>query len=577
MKKIRSALKDAIKKLYGLDIEPRIESSEHADFTSNVAMQIAGRVGKSPREVGEELAGALEGYVVEVAGPGFLNFSYSDAEMLQQLDESLEEGSKFYAYDKYAGQVIVTEFSDPNPFKVLHIGHFYTSVVGDAVSRLFEYAGGEVHRVNFGGDVGLHVGKTLWAVMKQLALPAEASVEAALAHRIFDAERADAGGVDDELRLDEKMDFIAARYVEGTNAYDSGAEAHDEIVEINKQVYAIIANDERESVLAQVYWQCREWSYAYFDAFYARVGVSFEKYYAESAVAGLGLATVRRELKAGVYEESDGAVVFRGEPYGLHTRVFVNAVGLPTYEATDVGLIEQKWADYKFDQSVVITAADITDYMRVVLKSVEQFDPELPKRTRHIVHGNVTLPGAVKMSSRKGNFVRAVEVLQQVTEEQKAVNGKADEAVALGAAKYAFLKSKIEPGNIIFDIKESVNLRGNSGPYLQYSLARAKSILRKVGDKTTDEANIQLDEYERGLLLKLLQWREEVRRAVDELAPHRVCTYLYELAQVFSRFYENDQVAGGEHEQTRKKLVQAYVGVLEVGLRVLGMPSVERI
>jgi arginyl-tRNA synthetase len=352
-------------------------------------------------------------------------------------------------------------------------------------------------------------------------------------------------------------------------------------------IYELNTRDVHESELAQIYWTCREWSYGYFDEFYARVGVKFEKYYPESGVAELGLETVKRELKAGVYEESEGAVVFRGEPYGLHTRVFINALGIPTYETKDVGLIHQKWADYKFDQSIVITGADQGEYMRVVLKSIEQYAPELVEKTTHITHGNVKLPGAVKMSSRKGNFLRAVDVLDMVAEEEEAVAGEVNGEVVLGAVKYAFLRSKLE-GDIVFDARESVNLQGNSGPYLQYSLARAKSILRKGGDGSgrggkaggadeTGKGGGELDEYERGMILKLVEWREVVARAVDELAPHKVCTYLYELAQEFSRFYEHDKVVGGEREELRKKLIQAYVRVLESGLEVLGMPRVERV
>ncbi|MCL2038704.1 arginine--tRNA ligase [Candidatus Saccharibacteria bacterium] len=565
MEKIAERLGAVIGQEFGLDARPVVVPSEHADFESNVAMQIAKQVGENPRAVGEKLAAAMMkdalDLKVEVAGPGFLNFQLPDADLVEQLAESVGDFEKFYGCSAYQGKVVVTEFSDPNPFKVLHVGHLYTSIVGDAISNLLEKAGAAVHRVNFGGDVGLHVAKTMWAIGKQMG--------------VFDVEKLPSG------EIAARMDWIAGRYVEGTNAYEDSEAAKAEIVELNKSLYETTASGDKESAMAKVYWACRAWSYEYFDAFYARVGVSFEKYYPESETAGLGLETVRREIKPGGYEESDGAVIFRGEPYGLHTRVFINKNGLPTYEAKDVGLIEKKWQDYKFDKSVVITGADITEYMKVVLKSVEQFAPELAERTVHIVHGNVKLAGGVKMSSRKGNFLRAVDVLDMMAAEQEAVNGTADEKVALGAVKYAFLKTKVEPGDMVFDVKESVSLQGNSGPYLQYSLARAKSIMRQVvGSERSEEvaqATPVLDEYERRLLLALLEWGEVLELAVRELAPHRVCTYLYKLAQKFSRFYENDKVVGGEKEQLRKMLVQGYIAVLEAGLAVLGVPSVEKI
>jgi arginyl-tRNA synthetase len=561
MEEVATQLTKIVKQEFGVDVRPRIEPSEHADFETNVAMQLAGQVGDRPRAIADKLAAALTeaGVKVEVAGPGFLNFMLPDADLVEELAESVEKHEEFYKCETYKDKVVVTEFSDPNPFKVLHVGHLYTSIVGDAISNLIEQAGGLVHRVNFGGDVGLHVAKTMWAIKKQMGE--------------FDVAKLPSG------EIAARMDWIAARYVEGTNAYEDSEASKAEIVELNKAIYGVTTKDDRESAIAKVYWQCRAWSYEYFDAFYSRMGVTFEKYYPESVTAGLGLETVKRETKPGGYELSDGAVIFRGEPYGLHTRVFINKNGLPTYEAKDVGLIEKKWQDYKFDMSVVITGADVTEYMKVVLKSVEQFAPELAKRTKHIVHGNVKLAGGVKMSSRKGNFLRAVEVLDMTAAEQEEANGKADEAVVLGAVKYALLKPKIEPGDIIFNVKESVSLQGDSGPYLQYSLARAKSILRKCPSSHSpsiaqDEA---LDEYERSLLLALLGWKDELARAADELAPHRVCTYLYRLAQKFSRFYENDRVAGGEKEQLRKQLVEGYIDVLEAGLAILGVPSVERI
>jgi arginyl-tRNA synthetase len=563
MEKLTEQLGAIIKQAFGIEVLPRIEPSEHGDFETNVAMQIAKQVGENPRAVGEKLVAALvaEGATAEIAGPGFINFTLADAELVAALNESVEQHEDFYRCEAYKDKVVVTEFSDPNPFKVLHVGHLYTSIVGDAISNLVEKAGGAVHRVNFGGDVGLHVAKTMWAIDKQM--------------EGFDVERLPSG------EIAARMDWIAARYVEGTNAYEESEAAKAEIVKLNKAIYEITAAKDHESAMAKVYWQCREWSYEYFDAFYARVGVSFEKYYPESVTAELGLEIVKREIKPGGYEMSDGAVIFRGEPYGLHTRVFINNNGLPTYEAKDVGLIEKKWQDYKFDVSVVITGADITEYMKVVLKSIEQFAPELALRTKHIVHGNVKLMGGVKMSSRKGNFLRAVDVLDMVAAEQEAVSGGPDNAVALGATKYAFLKTKIEPGDLIFDVKESVSVQGDSGPYLQYSLARAKSILRKSGGVAESELALlegeSLDEYERRLLLALLEWKEALARSVEELAPHRVCTYLYKLAQKFSRFYENNRVAGGEKEQLRKKLVEGYIEVLESGLAVLGIPSVEKI
>jgi arginyl-tRNA synthetase len=368
---------------------------------------------------------------------------------------------------------------------------------------------------------------------------------------------------------------MAKCYVEGTQAYEDDEDAKAAIIALNKQIYEIVAKDDHTSALAQIYWTCRTWSYDYFDAFYARIGSTFEKYYPESETAPLGLATVQEQLAKGVYELSDGAVVFNGEKFGLHTRVFINSNGLPTYEAKDVGLIMKKWNDYKFDHSIVITGNDITEYMKVVLKSIEQFAPELAQRTIHMTHGNVKLAGSVKMSSRKGNFLRAVDVLDVVAEANEVSGKGGGDDVVLGAVKYAFLKQRIG-ADLIFLPEESVSLEGNSGPYLQYAHARARSILAKA-EGPTQTPHEAFEAGERVLALKMSAYPDVLDQAVTELMPHHVCTYLYELAQVFNRFYEGNRVVGNEREGLRLQLVSTYADILKDGLSVLGIKAPERL
>jgi arginyl-tRNA synthetase len=283
---------------------------------------------------------------------------------------------------------------------------------------------------------------------------------------------------------------------------------------------------------------------------------------------------VREQLNNGVYTLSDGAVVFEGEPYGLHTRVFINSHGLPTYEAKDTGLIMQKWSDYHFDKSVVITGNDITEYMKVVLKSIEQFAPELVERSQHVPHGNVKLSGGVKMSSRLGNFLRAVDVLDLVGEASETISGsKSDEAV-LGAVKYAFLKQRIG-ADLIFNPEESVAIEGNSGPYLQYAHARARSILAKASELKAGELT-ELQSDERSLLRKITEYPEVVTKATYELMPHHICTYLYELAQTFNSFYEHNRVIGDERQAVRLGLVGHYADTLKSGLNLLGITAPDK-
>ena len=539
MEKAHEALKQAIQKLYKVDLEidltPAPESIG-ADFSSNAPLKLAKELHKAPMIIAEELAQEIKGTSVSV--PGFLNFVLDDetlSEMMRGLTEDFEENAVSHDYD---GKTVICEFSDPNPFKVLHVGHLYTSVMGDAISRLYENAGAKVIRANFGGDVGLHVAKTMYVLHKK-----------------------------DPKTL--TIDDIGRCYVEGTAAYEEDEAAKQEITKLNKEIYKINAEDIHGTEVADLYWRGRELSYEYFEKFYASIGLKFDKYYPESSVAELGLETVKRELSAGVYEMSDGAVVFRGDKYGLHTRVFINKEGVPTYEAKDVGLIFQKDKDYHFDKSVVITGSEQLEYMKVVLCSIRQYAPELVEKTSHLTHGLVKLPGNVKMSSRKGNFLKAVDVLELVKEAFKEEYNSTDEKVSLAATKYAFLKYKMG-GNIVFDPKESVKMTGNSGPYLLYSAVRAKKILAKSSGGM-EIAGYTYNEYEKKLIAKLAGYRELLTQATVEMAPHKVANYLYDVAQEFSRFYEHCQVNGSKEEGERLKLVRAYLNVMTHGLKILGI------
>jgi arginyl-tRNA synthetase len=557
MKEVSDALQTAIKKLFGQDTQVELTrpDEQFGDYATNVVLQLAGKVGKNPREVAEQLVQELKTRLgsevkeVSVAGPGFINIRLSDAALVADALKAPKSKP-----DLYKGKVVVAEYGDPNPFKILHAGHLYTDVVGDAVANLIEVNGGEVHRVNYGGDVGLHVGRSMWAIIKALGGEHPEKLSK----------------VDD----DQRSNWMTERYVEGTAAYEENEQSKAEIIELNKKVYKIHQTNDHDSPFAQIYWTCRQWSYDYFDYFYGRLGSHFEKYYPESQNAELGLKTVREQLQKGVYIQSDGAVVFRGEPYGLHTRVFINREGLPTYEAKDVGLIMAKWHDYKFDVSLIITANEQAEYMKVVLKSIEQFMPELASKTIHLTHGMVKLAGGVKMSSRKGNILRATDILDAAAAANKKARGQDDPQVTNAAVKYSMLKQRIG-GDVIYDPAESVSLEGNSGPYLQYAHARACSILAKAKSTAGKISDLQADE--RSLVRKISQYPEVVNKATTELAPHHVCTYLYELAQTFNRFYEKNRVLGDERQAQRLQLAQLYANVLKDGLGLLNISAPERL
>ena len=601
MEKIGELLRTVISSLYNVEAEINLVEAPKdtgADFATSIAMNLAKNLKRNPMQIAEEVrektleldvADEREISEIEIAKPGFINIKLSDGFYKLELEKYQKNFLENISQDEYLEKTVICEFSDPNPFKILHVGHLYTSMVGDAISRIVEFAGGNVVRANFGGDVGLHVAKNMYALLQ---------------HK---------DEINDLMTTTEKAELLSKTYVEGATAYEEDEVAKEKIVEINKKIYRIAeAGDsivaelegliERDASwatldeleLAKVYFWGRKASYQYFKDFYKKIGVKFDRYYPESTVAAKGLEMVTKGLGDGVYEESDGAIVFKGEKYGLHTRVFINKNGLPTYEAKDVGLIFTKWEDYHFDKSIIITGNDIIDYMKVVLKSVEQYAPELSKRTLHLTHGQVKLPGREKMSSRKGNFLKAVDVIELIREELIKVQEElsqnkgepnpeeVDLRILLGAIRYAFLKYKVG-GDIVFDAKESVSMTGNSGPYLQYSAVRAQKVLGKILESQVEKTNKKVEQkewtlvvVEKNLIKKIMQYKNVLGEVVGELSPSKLCTYLYEIAQDFSRFYENVQVVGSEYEVERGAIVLAYLKVLTHGLSILGIEIPEK-
>ena len=549
---IVSGISEVVRELYGVNVAIELERPEEqfGDFSTNVALKLSGQLEENPREIATKIQEKLAEYPdfedVSIAGPGFINIKLTPKGLLDLA----------YATPSTAlrGKSAVVEYSDPNPFKSLHAGHLYTSIYGDAVANLIARSGATVHRVNFGGDVGLHVAKTIWGISEEFE-----------------------GLFPDKLNAiseDQRADWLSQKYVEGNTAYADNEQAKKEISELNKQIYEISQSLEKESSLSQIYWTCRTWSYQYFEQFYARLNIKFDKYYPESEVADLGLNTVREHTPE-VYQESQGAIVFNGEKLGLFTNVFINSQGVPTYAAKDVGLIFRKWEDYHYDKSVIITDNGQAEYMKVVLASVNQFAPELITSTVHITHGVVKLPGGKKMSSRTGDVLKATDILDLAEQASKDKDLSFDSRITIGAVKYSFLKQRVG-SDIVFDANESVSIEGNSGPYLQYAYSRAASILSKASSSLDLMTIDSFTEDERRLLRKMGEFKEVIDLATDELMPHHIATFLYELAQQFNRFYEKNRVIGDERQDIRISLIKLYSGKLTEGLNLLGIDTLER-
>jgi arginyl-tRNA synthetase len=544
----------------GVSSTPIVEPA-HPKFGADLAIPtftFARELGKSPQDIAAGLAKDLKHDAIAKAEAvsGFVNIWLSDAVI---ADAIKQVNTTFGQHDTLAGQQVVIEHTDPNPFKEFHIGHAYSNTVGEALGRLYKLGGAEVHQVSYHGDVGKHIAMAIWGIQQLLVEPD---------NDWFDRES------EGDLTLTDvdetkRTAFLGAAYARGASAYKEDEQAKGQIEAINRHLYA---HDEQD--IDEMYGIGKSWSFAYFEEIYEQLNVAFEKQYFESEIGPEGIEIVRDNMGS-VFEESEGAVIYKGEKVGLHTRVFINSQGLPTYEAKELGLTFAKARDYDFDQSVVVTANEIDEYFKVLIAAIGDIDSELAGKMRHVSHGVVKLTTG-KMSSRTGQVVRAVDVLQSIRDSiAESYDTPEVDAVKLGSLKYAFLKQRIS-GDIVFDVAESISLEGNSGPYVQYAHARGQSILAKLGEFKPVELT-DLNEDEHKLAVKLLQLPAVTAKAVAELAPHHICTYLYELTQQFNRFYEHNRIVGDDRQDIRATLVEAYTQVLKNGLNALNIPAPDKL
>lgn len=592
--KILEDLKAVVSKLNfpACDIVLSISKNpKFGDYSTNLALQLSKLDSNSVKQSADEIANKIlekfgnPNYLekAQIAGGGFINFFIKTEALMKNLEQALLITSK----DKK--EKVMVEFTDPNPFKEFHIGHVFSNTVGESLSRLFESSGATVWRANFFGDVGMHVAKAIFGIRQKLQKE-NLTIE-------------DLG----RKSLTERIKFMGKGYTLGATAYEEDEVAKEEMKRLNLLIFVAAQKhwqqtkgwkprvdyrkyiqhiDEAElKEIKQLWVVGRQWSLDYFETIYKKLGTKFDGYYPESLTGEWGYDFVLEGLNKEIFEKSDGAVVYRGEKHGFHTRVFINKLGLPTYETKDIGNASLKYSEFAYDKSLIVTANEINEYFKVVIAAMKEVNPDLGKKTIHLGHGVVKLTGG-KMSSRAGNILTFDELFEAVKskidtllkdfdpkEKKEVLN-----IVAIGAIKFAMLKHN--PGvDTIFDIDKSVALEGDSGPYLQYTYARAKSILRKVAevDKVDAEAS-SLEKEERQILQKIEYFEGIVEEALQSLHPNVMASYLLELAADFNLFYQKHRIidATDDKQDLRLALTKTVSNILKQGLYLLGIEAPER-
>lgn len=653
---ITQLLKHILAQIGVSGVNPEVEIPEdasHGDYSSAVALKAAKILKKAPMEIALEAKKVMSDELlvirnkkqhqnisqehqtvpekpsslsilqdidrVEVAPPGFVNFYLTEAKLSGQLGQVINAG-KAYGTAKTTSKKIMVEFAHPNTHKAFHIGHLRNITTGESVVRLLESQGTQVIRANYQGDVGMHIAKCVYALTKVSVISSQLS-----AIRKKD--------------IKTKVEFLGKAYAAGSKAYEENDEAKAEIGEINKQIYA------KDSSIYALYEETRQWSLDYFEAIYQRVGSHFDRYYFESEVYESGKKIVLEALKKGIFEKSAGAIIFPGEKFarldsppaspepqrgessarrGLHNRVFITSEGNTTYEGKDIGLGQLQFAEYHPDRIIHVVGPEQAGYFQVLFEALAQVFPETRGKEQHLIYGWVKLKQG-KMSSRSGNVVLGEWLLDEAKKEiyniiqksaskyKKELQDEIAEKAAVAAVKYSFLKVGTEK-EISFDLKESINFEGDSGPYLQYTYARCQSVLRKAdksgvftnrsreltGKKMPVEAGDQtlskhyhVSDVERRVMRLIFHFPDKVAEASLALSPNTMCQYLFTLAQEFNLFYAKHSILGiakspmgqGKGANSRNatgarilrlSLTSATAQVLKNGLYLLGIDVLEQ-
>ena len=563
-----------------------IEDTNFGDVTTNIAMINAKKESVNPVELAKRYAEIYEtdNYIksvfkkVEVAGPGFINFTFDERYLEDNFNLNIKNiKNKIREESVYNNKEVLVEYTDPNPFKVFHIGHLMTNIIGEFVANSYEVLGAGVKRINYQGDIGRHIAISIYAILK------EENYKKFL--ELVENKN---------ISIKEKVIWLGQKYAEGYADFD--LEDNDEnlskenklivkkVEEINKSIY-----EKSDEVINDIYNMGRAWSLDYFETLYKLLGTRFDKYIFESEAAPFGLNLVKENTGFGkVFEVGDGgAIIYDGEKEGLHKRVFINKNGLPTYEAKDLGNMQIKLETFpEIFKSVVITGSEQIDYSKVLYKSIEKLFPNLENKLAHMGHGMMRFADG-KMSSRKGNVIAGDELIENIKEslEEKfkdsRIKNKLEkdfllEKVSISTIKYSVLKQAIGR-DVIFDMEKATSTDGDSGPYLQYTHARLSAILNKqnifINILNNLSHKIKITENNKSIILLLMNFENILKETAEGPAPQKMLTYLINLSHAFNTFYAKEKIDG---DKNNLKLAKNIKEVIKEGLKLLGIYAPDR-
>jgi arginyl-tRNA synthetase len=581
-----AAINEALKSIYDTtdDITLQPTRKEFAGSFTYVVFPLVKSLRKNPVEIADNIGNYLVENVEAVAGfnvvKGFLNIELNESVWVDTFNSFLQNPEVIATENK---QSVMVEFSSPNTNKPLHLGHLRNIFLGDAVARILKANGNEAVKTCLVNDRGVHICKSMIAYQ-----------------RFGNGETPESSGI--------KGDHLAGKYYV---AFDKAYKAEiEELVaggmteELAKKkaplMHAtqemLVKWEESDSEVMELWKKMNAWVFVGFNETYNKIGVEFDKIYYESETYLLGKDLIESGLEKGVfYKKEDNSVWIDLTEEGLDHKLVLRGDGTSVYITQDLGTTDKKFEDFQNDKSVWVVGNEQDYHFKVLFNIMKKLGRSYADGCYHLSYGMVDLPSG-KMKSREGTVVDADDLVSEMittAEETTRERGKIDnfsekeandlfEMLGLGALKYFLLK--VEPKKrMLFDPKESIDFQGNTGPFIQYTHARIRSILRKaveqnlnVPEKVTVDAFAPIEVE----LVKLLtDYQTILSKAAEEYAPSLIANYCYDLAKTFNSFYGELTVMNEEKEEVklmRLTLIKVVADTLKKGMKLLGVNVPER-
>ncbi|MBI2123639.1 MAG: arginine--tRNA ligase [Candidatus Wildermuthbacteria bacterium] len=557
------------------------ENAEHGDYSTNIALVLAKKLGKNPREVAESIVKATSyklqatNFVekVEVAGPGFINFFLSKEYLIKELDEIVKQKEQYGAGSEK--KKIIVEYSSPNIAKPFGIGHLRSTIIGQAIYNLYKFLGYKTIGINYPGDWGTPHGKILYQLYKDLELKGKS--------------------LKDQRRMlqDLTVAHLEFFYVE----FNKDAALNPSLEEEARNWFKKLEQGDKE---ARMIWeQTRVISLKEFDRIYDLLDVKIDNIIGESFFEDKMEEVVQDFKKKGLAQESQGALIVSFPNDVLPPAMLLKSDGATTYFTRDLANMKYRITKWKPNSIVIETGVEQVLHFQQVFLASKLVGYAKDEELVHVSHGLYRTKEG-KFSTRKGQTIHlegvlkeAVDKAREIIEQSETTRGLSEQekievakAVGIGGIKYNDL-SQHPSGDIVFDWGKILNLKGNSAPYLQYTYARCKSILRKAqgsGTSNLPRASFKLalgklSQEEVTLLRLLYRFGEVVQEAAEKFSPNLVCSFVFDLAQRYNLFYNTNPVLKAESEEVknfRLLLTASVAQVIKNGLSLLGIAAPEK-